>query len=610
MKQAGDIWWWAMTGGGLRAVRPFAPVLMLALLLCGVAVGHSASVTATLDRETAYLGEHAKLTLTFQDADPGGPPALPAVQGLLITHLGQSSSFKIEGGRTSRTVIYTYNVAARQTGEFTIPAFGVRVGQSTLTTQPLRLRVERPVPPSADAQRQAQQLAFLQLVLPNTEMYVGESVMLELLLYVRAGVQNVSDLQVGDFVPEGFTVGKQAQGSNRQSSVAGVSFTVIPLRYPLTALRAGEWTIGPVSAAVTAHVPAARNRDPFDIAGFFNRSHPQRVALATAETRVRVLPLPTADRPANFTGAVGQFSLETSAGPTNVAVGDPVTLRVTLRGEGLMDQLSLPDFGGWQDFKVYPPTSRVDAPEATLGLRGSKSFEVIVAPQAIEISEVPPLSFSFFDPRAREYRSLTAPPIPLTVRPAGASPPPSVALAGVRRDRGATESSDIVPLKQRLGRVRPLSEPWVWQAWFPVLPALPVAAWLAALGWRKRVEALARNPRRRRRREVDQWLREALPGLRQHAADGQSDEFFSLAFRMLQERLGERLDLPASAITEAVVDGPLAERGLAEPQRAALHELFQRCNEARYAPVRDRQELSDLVPKLEACLREVEARLP
>lgn len=601
----------ALTAGRCSsATRVVLLGLWLILLAATPRSALAARMVATLDRDTVTLGEQAVLTLSFEDANPGGPPNLPPVVGLVAAFQGQSSQFRVENGKTSQNVNFTYLLTPRQLGEIVIPAFTVRVGAAPLTSEPLRLKVERPTPVTAEAQSQAQQLAFLRLVLPKTELYVGESVVAELQLYLRNGVQNISDFQIADFPAVGLSLGKQVNGVQRQTSVANIPFTILPLRLPLTALKPGEWKLGPVSAGVTVHTAAARNRDPFDFPGFFNRTTQQRVALVTPEIKLTVLPLPTENRPADFTGAVGLYSLEASAGPTNVAVGDPVTLKVTLAGEGMIDQLALPDLSGWRDFKVYPPTTKVEAAEANLGLRGAKFFEVVAAPQNLEVKELPAVSFSYFDPAIRAYRTLTAPPVPLTVRPAGASPPPSVALPGLRPDPERPAPSDIVPLKQRLGRPVLVAPPLVRQPWFLALQLVPVAAWLGAFGWRRRTESLARNPRLRRRREVDQWLRASLPELRTHAAASRSDEFFGLLFRILQERLGERLDLPASAITEAVVDESLAARGLPPTARATWQELFQRCNEARYAPVRDSQELASLIPKLEAALRDVEGLKP
>ena len=90
------------------------------------------------------------------------------------------------------------------------------------------------------------------------------------------------------------------------------------------------------------------------------------------------------------------------------------------------------------------------------------------------------------------------------------------------------------------------------------------------------------------------------------AAENNSDDFFATLFRLLQEQLGERLDCPASAITEAVIEERLRPRGVPEATLAALRELFQTCNLARYAPIKTSQELAALIPKLEAELRDLQ----
>ena len=83
------------------------------------------------------------------------------------------------------------------------------------------------------------------------------------------------------------------------------------------------------------------------------------------------------------------------------------------------------------------------------------------------------------------------------------------------------------------------------------------------------------------------------------------DKFFATVFRLLQEQLGERLDLPASAITEAVVDERLRPRAVPETLAVLVQELFQTCNLARYAPVKTTQELEAVIPKLEQALSQI-----
>jgi hypothetical protein len=156
-----------------------------------------------------------------------------------------------------------------------------------------------------------------------------------------------------------------------------------------------------------------------------------------------------------------------------------------------------------------------------------------------------------------------------------------------------------------MGVVAQISPPLVQQPWFLALQGVPAFALLSCLILRKRKEALANNPRLRRQRQVAQVVREGLEQLRHLASQNQSAEFFATLFRLLQEQLGERLDLPASAITEAVIDERLRPGGVSEETLASLHELFQSCNLARYAPVESGEELAQMIPKLETTLNEL-----
>ena len=140
-------------------------------------------------------------------------------------------------------------------------------------------------------------------------------------------------------------------------------------------------------------------------------------------------------------------------------------------------------------------------------------------------------------------------------------------------------------IKPSFGLAAQIGPPLIERPWFLALQSLPLAAWLTTLIWRKRKESLANNPRLRRKRKVAQLLQSGLADLKTLAAENRSEDFFATTFRLLQEQLGERLDLPASAITEAVVDERLQPRGIKPELLNKLHELFHLCNQARYAPV-------------------------
>ena len=67
----------------------------------------------------------------------------------------------------------------------------------------------------------------------------------------------------------------------------------------------------------------------FDPFGMFGHNEQREVPLATEPFAIRSLPVPRDGAPADFTGAVGNFTMSMTAGPTNVAAGDPITGYIT-----------------------------------------------------------------------------------------------------------------------------------------------------------------------------------------------------------------------------------------------------------------------------------------
>jgi hypothetical protein len=569
--------------------------LAAALLIATVA--SAATFSVSLDRDTVVVGETVTLTLTFEGASPGGMPQLPAIPGLQVTG-GMSSGYSSSlGADRQMHSVQTYSVPLRanQPGQFQIPALQIDLAGQKLSSEPLNLKVLRE-DPAAPPVEYATKSAFLWLALPKKEAFVGESIVGELRLYLRNDVGDISNFQIPAVNGEGYNASKPIQGQQFNRRVGNSSFTVIPLLFSLVPVKSGLLNLELTGGSVIIHGGA---RD------FFGNYRQQAQVLLSLERQTfQALPLPTNSVPANFNGAIGNFTMTASVGPTNVATGDPITLRVEITGHGSLDGLTLPQPGDWRNFKSYPPTSNLKTTDK-LGLEGTKTFEQIVSPESPDLKEVPPLSFSFFDPDVRQYRTLTQPAVALVVRPSAATPAPSVAAPAKTSADAPPPAQDIVHIKPRVGALAMAGPPLIQQRWFIVLQGVPVLTWLVAVGWRKRADALANNPRLRRQRQVAQVIRAGLEELRRHAAANQAEAFFVTLFRLLQEQLGERLDSPASAITEAVIDEKLRPRGVAETTRRELHELFQSCNVARYAPSRSGQELVAMVPRFESVIRDL-----
>ena len=577
----------------------------------------AATFTATLDLETMTVGESATLSLKFEGGEPKSMPALPQLPNLQVAPGIPLRWQQDVNGQRSSGISQTFALTPTQPGEFIIPALRAEVDGQVLTTQPLKLTA---VKAGASAANGAGQLAFFQLIVPKKEVYVGEILAVEFRVFVREGVANAENIlqwfeqQYGGcpLQAEGVSIFKTAHTRQwRRGQVGNATYNFATLITSLSPVKSGTLTIDSMDMKLTLQLPAGgnRRRDVFDPFGMFQQLEQRQVALKAESETLTVLPLPKDNVPANFNGAVGNFSMTVSAGPTNVAAGDPVTVRIQLSGRGAFDSLALPEQTAWRDFKTYPPTTKVDTTDA-LGLQGTKTFEQVVVPQNPDIKALPPVSFSFFDPDQKKYRTLTQPAVPLIVRPGGSAPAPTVAANTGAAPDIPLPAQDIVHIKPRLGAMAQIGPPLVQQPWFLALQAVPVLVWLSVVVWRRRVEMLANNPRLRRRRQVAQVIRQGLLELRQLASDNKSDDFFATLVRLLQEQLGERLDLPASAITEAVIEEHLRPRGVPETTLASMHELFQTCNLARYAPIKTSQELAAIIPKLEAILHELQALKP
>ena len=571
----------------------------------------AATFTASLDHDTITLGENATLALAFGGATPQSLPSLPSIPNLQVSPAGTSTQMSFNfGSESSSTVTYNFALRPTQPGEYTIPALTANVGGQTLTTQPLKLTVLKPNAPPPQALNSGTELAFLKLAVPRKEIYVGETMNIQLQLYLLNRVQGAGQFQLTAFPADGFNIGKlddRNAGQRRQIQFGNSIYTVVPWNLTLQAIKAGHFTLGPVTATIVVQLPSPnRRRDPFfeqfGIRDPFGSDLEQKqVVLATEADTMDSLPLPRENVPAGFNGAVGSYSMTASAGPTNVAVGDPITLRVQIAGRGSLDAITLPEQNGWSDFKAYPPTAKVETSD-TLGLQGTKTFEQLLVPQNSEIKQLPPISFSFFDPEKKSYRTLTQPAVPLSVKASASAAGPTVLASSKTTQDNTPQTPDIVPNKQRLGTLAQVGPPLIQQPWFLAVQSVPMLAWVSLLAWRKRTERLANNPRLRRQRLVAQIIREGLEQLRQLAAENKSDEFFATLVRLLQEQLGERLDVPANSITEAVIEERLRPLGADDAALNPLQELFQTCNLARYAPITSSQELAALVPRVETVL--------
>ncbi|MDB6041036.1 MAG: hypothetical protein JWM99_4877 [Verrucomicrobiales bacterium] len=570
--------------------RMFARItLVLALLVPGAL--YAATATASLDRTTAMAGEPIGLNIAYEGGRPRAVPPIPRIAGLQVQYLGSEISAGFNNNGSFSQFILKFQITAAREGVYAIPSIQSVVDGVAVATQPLTLTI------SKNAQIDAlNNFAFVKLNIPRKEVYLGELIPIEIQLYIINGeVPEMPELK-----NDGFVISKTAKPTQTRTQLNGQIYNVVTVPMSVSAAKAGALRIGPASWNVVLHLaPNRRQNSPFDDI-FGPRYESRQVTLLSETNLLTVLPIPR-NAPAGFSGTIGNFRFTVEASPTNLIAGDPITLHFRFAGKGTLDSLSLPQFD-WPEFKIYPPTSNVTNTD-TLGLEGTKTFEQIIVPQTSAVKEIPAFNFSYFDPEKKRFETVSHPAISLAVQ---ASPNPQQPSVAVKTDAGSPtpqpEPTDIVHIKSDSGKLVALTPPLAFQPWFLSMQILPVAAWCLLLLNRKRIESLANDPKRQRRLRVSELVKNSLKELEVLAAANRTEEFFASTFRILQEQLGERLELPAASITEAVLDEPSVSNRVPADQLAELRQLFSLCNQARYARDSKPGELTQLVPRIRTAI--------
>lgn len=233
--------------------------------------------------------------------------------------------------------------------------------------------------------------------------------------------------------------------------------------------------------------------DLFD--SFFSEPQLSAVVARSNAVQLDVQPLPV-PAPADFTGAVGQFELETAAVPAQVKTGDPITWTVTLKGTGNWPAVGLPARAVPAALRTLQPRQQKDFGGGLFS--GSVSEDLVLIPDQPGALRLEPVRFTYFDPAAGAYRTLEArpPQVQVTGAPIAAASVPAAAPAAAAAGPSQAETG-VLPRDPRAGAA-PAAPPLpartlVGLAAAPFLLVLAVAA--AVVIWRAR-RADPRRPRR------------------------------------------------------------------------------------------------------------------
>ncbi len=615
---------------GDRLKAKFANGTIIGLILfaaTGAAMAaNDVKFNVSLDRERLALGESAQLALSFQGTQSMPAPDIGNIDGLEVRYVGPSTMMTVINGQVSSSITHMYIVQPLRIGKFQIGPFSFKYKNDNYSSNQITLDVteERPITQRPQAPQAAEPVSaekpnlsdriFVTLNLDKPTAYVNELIPITVKLYVNQ--MNVSDIQLPSFSQEGFSKIEFREPKQYRETMGGLTYDVLEFRTNLYSTRPGDYKVGPAKikcnlvikkrAAGGAMRDDMFGNDPalrdsfFD--DFLTRYEKTPVELKSDEVHLIVSALTEAGKPKDFSGAVGDYQFIFQAGPAKVRTGDPVTVRMTINGTGNFNTVLSPKFENMEGFRAYEPEVKTQ--------ENSKEFVQVLIPETEKVTQVPKASFSYFDPIAKDYKTIIQGPIPLQVEKAKEESPSKVvepAVAG--RPELKEPAADIARLKEVPGRWISRENKIYRNGLFRALFAIPLFGLIVTyivVGRKNRIKNDTVYASKLAALKV------AGPGmraLRHIVRSGDSKIFYEELFRTMRDYLGNRLHIPASGLTFDMVNRKLLSKDVEAGIITKIRNLFTVCDEARFAFLQfNAEKMDDDYKELENVIKYMEHR--
>ena len=407
----------------LLSALSFGVTALLFLLLVSVlfvllssAASAAVSVALQLDRKEATLSDSIRMIVSVAGArDSDSKPSVHGLETFHVTGGGTSSRLEIINGQVSAGIDFTYFIQPKKTGTFEIGPAEITIDGKVARSNNETLKVTEP----SRASGTARGALFLTATLSPKEVYVEEQAIYTLKLFRQTRVSDIS-LELPEQEHLSFKqLGKPLEYNSVHN---GQSYQVLEVRYALTPSIEGAYNIGPSSMNFTVYQPRTPSRrtpfdDPFFSDPFRSFSTGRPMALSSEPVNVKVLSLPAKGRPADFSGLVGNFQVESKLEPTEIRAGESATLTVLLKGRGNVHRIPDLEMPQLHHTKVYADQPVLETETDQQAIGGSKTMKWALVPEKEGLHHIPPLTLSFFDTKTRTYRSIGTSPMSLSVLP-------------------------------------------------------------------------------------------------------------------------------------------------------------------------------------------------
>lgn len=569
-------------------------IALLLLPFIGMSL-HAASVSFRVEAPSQVI-EGNKFSITYVlENSPEYPQnieikEIPNCRFLFGPAIMQSSSDITTNGkrRHSSSVRYTYTYRAEKQGTVKISAANAIVGGKTLSTRPASLEI---LPPDRSAtntsgnRTQSVQVydidtqtadkpighndVFVRIVLSKPSAYVQEGVLCSIKLYSKYQISkfltNVQPSYNG-FMAQEVPVQLQGKfenvnGENYYSYVVKQS-VLFPQQSGQLKISSGSYELTVVQFE-TINTAFGRMRSPVE--------KTIKLQSNSASLDVRELPTP---RPADFTGAVGNFKVSCVLPENQVRTNEASSVKIVVSGSGNLKGLTMPKFNFPSQFDMYDPQTVVSANPSGSTLTGKVEAEYTFVPQSVGTFKIEGTSFSYFNPASEKYEHVNVEGFNLNVAKGTAS-------NAVRYNHEPMK--DILPIytgEMHLSK----DVAYILGGWHNVLfyVVLSVVFLFVAFLYRRTLKLRA-NEMLMKRKGANKIAIKRLKRAKRFLQKGLSDQFYEEMLTALWGYFSDKLSIPVSELNRDNISKELTNYGMYEVDIDRIIRILDECEFARYA---------------------------
>lgn len=263
--------------------------------------------------------------------------------------------------------------------------------------------------------------AWIELELGAREIYEGEPVKIQISLVTDnpdvRDLREITPLSAKGKRGEGFASLQTVDNPGRAQRIIvdGKTYYRMPLQIAMASFpEEGSYKINGGEYEAGVSVPIVYN-DPFW--GPRRGAKLVNIRLKAPEEKLKVRALPNIPSEMNYSGSVGQFSIETILPKAKVFVGEEAIALVVLRGEGLIAELTMPEYR--EAFSGNVKLKSVEESRNGKYSEGKMISELILectfVPDSREDCVIGEISFDYFDPKLGKFKKVVSKPVEIKV---------------------------------------------------------------------------------------------------------------------------------------------------------------------------------------------------